>query len=278
VQSNVVGYVAHQKVPTVYSYSIGVQRGVGAGSCWTWPTWARSPGSNRARPTGTPCLRGDVHREGQDPTRYGGVVPAVEPGLPAAHRDAGLSFSGVNGLNPDQLRPYAVTEASRFRSFDSRAAYNSLQVALQRRFSRSLTFGVSYTLSTGEDGFGRNHRRHHPFDCHAYATPCELRTPAIRGNYVWNLPGRPAAGGGRWAGRPRQLTCPGSRGSPPETIELGLNIAGVNAGRSGCWHRTRGNAGGSSRAFRLRGTRGTGRGRANQPRGFAVPGVNDRGP
>ncbi|HZL99482.1 MAG TPA: hypothetical protein VFD43_04440, partial [Planctomycetota bacterium] len=32
----------------------------------------------------------------QDPTRYpNGVVPAVEPNLPPAHRDAGLAFSGL---------------------------------------------------------------------------------------------------------------------------------------------------------------------------------------
>src|SRR5207247_11205655 len=85
--------------------------------------------------------------EGQGPTRYGGVVPAVRPNRPAGHRDAGLSFSGVNGLNPDQLRPYRDYGSMRSRSFDSRASYDSLQAALQRRFSRSLTFGLSYTLS-----------------------------------------------------------------------------------------------------------------------------------
>jgi hypothetical protein len=34
--------------------------------------------------------------------------------------------------------------------FDGRTTYNSLQVALQRRFS-SASFGVAYTLSRGHD-------------------------------------------------------------------------------------------------------------------------------
>src|SRR5258708_26063636 len=60
---------------------------------------------------------------------------------------SGLLFTGVNALNPNLLRPYPGYGAMRFRSFDSRADYNALQAALQRRFSKSFTFGLSYTLS-----------------------------------------------------------------------------------------------------------------------------------
>jgi hypothetical protein len=285
VQSNVVGYVRDQKVPTVYSYSIGVQRDLSAGIVLD-VAYVGTQSRHNPRQTDLNAVPYGAMftREGQDPTRYGGVVPAVEPSLPAAHRDAGLSFSGVNGLNPDQLRPYRGYGSMRFRSFDSRAAYNSLQVALQRRFSRSLTFGVSYTLSRAKTDSAGTTDATHPFDLSAYdyALASFDRTHYFVANYVWNLPrGGRLLGGGR-VGRALldNWTLSGitwiASGNP---IELGLNIAGVNAAQRLLGADSGGNAGGLQPRFRLAGDPGNGSGESRiNPTALAVPGVNDRGP
>ena len=285
VQSNVVGYLRDQKVPTVYSYSIGVQRDLGAGIVVD-VAYVGTQSRHNPRQTDLNAVPYGAMftRDGQDPTRYGGVVPAVEPNLPAAHRDAGLSFSGVNGLNPDQLRPYAGYGSLRFRSFDSKASYNSLQVALQRRFSRSLTFGVSYTLSRAKTDSAGTTDATHPFDLNAYdyALANFDRTHYFVANYVWNVPkGGKLLGGGRLA---RALldnwTLSGitwiASGNP---IELGVNIAGVNAAQRLLGTDSGGNAGGLQPRLRVTGDPSGGSGDSRiDPSGLSVPGINDRGP
>ncbi|PYQ10989.1 MAG: hypothetical protein DMF80_22795, partial [Acidobacteria bacterium] len=106
--TQVVGMDEGGQVPTVYSYSIGTQRDVGKGIVVDVAyVGSRSRHNPRQRnlnslPYGTTFLRSS-----QDPTRFAdGVVPAAEPNLPAAHRDAGLPFSGQFALPIDFLRPY----------------------------------------------------------------------------------------------------------------------------------------------------------------------------
>jgi hypothetical protein len=285
VQSNVVGYSGDQKVPTVYSYSIGVQRDLGAGIVVD-VAYVGTQSRNNPRQTDLNAVPYGAMftRDGQDPTRYGGTVPAVEPNLPPAHRDAGLSFSGVNGLNPDLLRPFQGYGSMRFRSFDSKASYNSLQVALQRRFSGSLTFGLSYTLSRAKTDSAGTTDATHPFDKNAYdyALASFDRTHYFVANYVWNVPkGGRLLGGGRLA---RALldnwTLSGiawiATGNP---IELAVNIAGVNATQRLLGTDAGGNAGGLQPRLRVSGDpdAGSGQGRID-PAAFSVPGINDRGP
>ena len=87
-------------------------------------------------------------RENQDPSRFaGGVVPATEPGLNAAYAAAGLSFSGANALPTDLLRPYQGFGNINIHQMGGNANYNSMQVALERRFARQLFVQVSYTWS-----------------------------------------------------------------------------------------------------------------------------------
>ena len=148
VNADVVGWPEDGKVPTVYSYSIGVQKEIG----WDMSVDIAYVGTQsrhnprqtdlNAIPYGAMFLR-----ENQDPTRYNGTVPAVEPTLPAAHAAAGVPFSGATPLNVNLLRPYAGYGSLRSRLFDSKASFNSLQASVQRRFSRNLSFGASYTLS-----------------------------------------------------------------------------------------------------------------------------------
>lgn len=87
-------------------------------------------------------------RENQDPSRFaGGVVPATEPGLNAAYVAAGLSFSGANALPTDLLRPYQGFGNINIHQMGGNANYNSLQIALERRFAKQLFAQVSYTWS-----------------------------------------------------------------------------------------------------------------------------------
>jgi hypothetical protein len=284
-QANVVGYAQDQKVPTVYSYSVGVQRDLGAGIVLD-VAYVGTQSRNNPRQTDLNAVPYGAMfaREGQDPTRFGGVVPAVEPNLPQVYRDAGLAFTGTNALNPDQLRPYRGYGSMRYRSFDSRASYNSLQVALQRRFSRSFTFGLSYTLSRAKTDSAGTTDATHPFDTTAYdyALANFDRTHYFVANYVWNLPkGGGLLGGSSFA---RALldnwTISGiawmATGNP---IELGVNIAGVNATQRLLGTDSGGNAGGLQPRLRVTGdpAADSDQGRID-PAGLAMPGVNDRGP
>ena len=221
---------------------------------------------------------------GQDPTRTGGVVPAVEPNLPAAHRDAGLAFSGINALNPDQLRPYQGYGSLRFRSFDSRAGYDSLQVALQRRYHKGLTFGLSYTLSRAKTDSAGVVDPTHPFDTAAYdyALANFDRTHYFVANYVWNLPKGGKLLGDGWLARGLldNWTLSGiiwmATGNP---IELGLNIAGVNAAQRLVGTDAGGQAGDLAPRFRAEDGVGSGSGESRiDPAALSVPAINDRGP
>jgi hypothetical protein len=136
------------KQTAVYSYSVGIQRDLGKRMVLDVAYVGSQSRHNPRRvnlnllPYGT-----TFQASAQDPTKTSGAVPAVEPGLPSAHRDAGLSFSGVNAYAIDFLRPYQGYSDIIYYFLDGKTSYDSLQVALQRRFSRGFTFGISYTLS-----------------------------------------------------------------------------------------------------------------------------------
>ena len=192
VNADVVGWPEDGKVPTVYSYSIGVQKEIG----WDMSVDIAYVGTQsrhnprqtdlNAIPYGAMFLR-----ENQDPTRYNGTVPAVEPTLPAAHAAAGVPFSGATPLNVNLLRPYAGYGSLRSRLFDSKASFNSLQASVQRRFSRNLSFGASYTLSQAKTDSAGVGDATSPFDLTAYdyALANFDRTHYFVVNYVWNVPG-----------------------------------------------------------------------------------------
>ena len=158
------GVDPNAKWPTVYSYSVGIQREIWKGTVVDVAYVGSQSRHNTRRvnlnvlPYGTTFTAA-----AQDPTKTNGVVPAVEPGLPAAYSAAGLSFSGANALAIDFLRPYQGYSDIIYYMFDGETSYNSLQASLQRRFSKSLTFGVSYTLVAGDhDGVRRRHVHQQP--------------------------------------------------------------------------------------------------------------------
>jgi hypothetical protein len=240
--TSAIGVSDDGNVPVTYSYSLSVQRNIGAGIivdvAYVGNVSRHLPQQRElnAVPYGTTFTAA-----AQDPTRYaGGVIPATEPNLFAAHAQAGLRFSGANALPVDFLRPYRGFGAISYRDFAASGNYNSLQISANRRMSRSLTFGVAYTFSKtlgtgfsdteGSNPFGSRQRdyRLSPFD----------RKHNLVVNYVYDLPrasrifGRGASGNrfvksifDNWqvSGITQALS-----GAP---FELGVGIAGVNTGQ-----------------------------------------------
>jgi hypothetical protein len=84
----------------------------------------------------------------QDPSRFaGGVVPDEEPGLAQVYKDAGVKFSGQFALAADFLRRYPGYQTIGHRTFGGSSNYHSLQFTLNRKFTKSVTYGLSYTYS-----------------------------------------------------------------------------------------------------------------------------------
>ena len=225
-------------LPTVYTYSLGVQHNLGWGTAID-VAYVGTLGRHLVRqynlnavPYGTTFTRA-----AQDPTHYpGGMVPAAQPNLPSAYSQAGINFTGQTALPVDYLRPYPGYGEINFRGFDTTCNYNSLQVSLNRRFSRGLTFGAAYTFSKTLTTANDINDITNPFNTRAYDYKLAGfdRTHVLVVNYVYDLPGL-----GRYLGDKKfaravfnnwqisgisQLVT----GTP---LELGLSIAGLDAGQ-----------------------------------------------
>ncbi len=183
------------KVPTVYSYSLGVQHEIARDTTVDLAyvgTLSRHLVTSRdinAIPYMTAFTRA-----AQDPANFGGTVPAVEPGLNPIYSAAGLSFSGRNAFGRPAftnapLVPFKGYDQISFLNFDGTSNYNSLQASVQRRFSKSLTFGAVYTWSkslvtanTDQDSLNRF------FPTIGYRAASWDRTHVFAANYVYDLP------------------------------------------------------------------------------------------
>ncbi|MCU1309097.1 MAG: TonB-dependent receptor [Candidatus Angelobacter sp.] len=184
------------KVPTVYSFSLGVQRDLGAGITMDVAyvgTMSRHLVTSRdinAIPYGTAFTKA-----AQDPNCFpGGVVPNVEPNLPQQYAAAGYSFSGQCALGRSSftnapLVPYKGYDQIEYLKFDGTSNYNSLQVSLQRRFSKGLTFGAAYTWSKSLTTANGDEDRQDPFNpLLDYRAAGWDRTHVVAINYVYDLP------------------------------------------------------------------------------------------
>jgi hypothetical protein len=219
----------------------------------------------------------------QDPTRFaGGVIPAVEPGLPAAHAAAGLSFSGQFALPIDFLRPFPGYGDITYNNYDGNSSYKSLQVSAQRRFTQGLTFGVAYTLSKVNTTVADSTTFTSVVDASAYdyAPAAFDRKHFFIANFVWSLPK-----GSRFVGNnglTRTLfdnwTLSGvttiATGNP---AELALTITGQDAGNRLVGSFSAGNSSGQQPRLRVNGSAQSAPDQINLS-AFTVPGINDIGP
>jgi hypothetical protein len=146
---NIRGADQTGKVPTVYNYSLGLQRELFKGTTLDLAYVGNvqrhlvTATNLNAAPFGTTFTAA-----AQNPANFaGGVVPSVEPYLPAEYAAAGYSFTGQYAYPSSYLAPYHGYGDIEYFRFNGNGNYNSLQVSVQRRFSKGLTFGGTYTWS-----------------------------------------------------------------------------------------------------------------------------------
>jgi hypothetical protein len=188
-----MGFDPSGKIPTVYSYSLGVQRNLGKG---TMLDVAYVGNGQRhlsqmmnlnAIPYGTTFTLA-----AQDPYKYGGTVPSScdsswEPSQDSA---AGIVCTGANALQQIYLNKYQGYTNIQYYLWNGTGNYNSLQVSVNRRFGHSLTFGGAYTWSkamdtTDSDGSWVNIISEKQYNYHMSGFD---RANNLAINYVYNLP------------------------------------------------------------------------------------------
>jgi carboxypeptidase family protein/TonB-dependent receptor-like protein len=197
----VCGFGKNEQFPQVYSYSMGLQKNIGAGTVLD-VAYVGNQSRHLLReqdlnsvPYGT-----DFQAFAQDPTQYtGGVIPANE-GLEAGssfalypeYVAAGVNFMGDHILpSSDFVRPYAGYDQITFYTFDANSHYNSLQVNLSRKFLKQLTFTAAYTLgqvrtTIPSDGTLTNYLSAQRFD---YQLANFDHKNTFVASFVWNMPG-----------------------------------------------------------------------------------------
>ena len=192
VLSGIYGADQTGKVPVVYSYSLGVQRELGADTTLD-VSYVGTQGRHlvTARDLNAVPFGTSFTRAAQNPANFtGGVVPAVEPNLPPEYAAAGLDFSGQYAYPTNFLVPYKGYGQIQYYQFDGTSNYNSLQVSVQRRFTHDLTFGGAYTWShTLTTANGDQDFQYTQFTrALDYRTASWDRTHVVAINYVYSLP------------------------------------------------------------------------------------------
>jgi hypothetical protein len=179
--------------PVTYNYSLGVQKDIGWGTVvdiayvGSQSRHLQQARNLNALPYGTNFLRSS-----QDPTRYpGGVVPDTQAGLRADYTAAGLRFNGASVLPAALLRPFpGYTNITYFENAGT-SNYNALQVAVNRRFTRGVQFGVAYTWSKAmdyADGDRDGVAVYRPLRIWNYGKAGFDQTHIFVLNYTWDLP------------------------------------------------------------------------------------------
>lgn len=192
VLGGIYGAQRSGKVPSVYSYSLGVQRDVGSGITLDI-AYVGTLGRHlvTARDINTIPYGTAFTRAAQNPANFpGGVVPQVEPNLPPEYAEAGFNFSGRYAYAQNYLSPFKGYGQMEYYKFDGTSNYNSLQVSVQRRFTQSLTFGGSYTWSKTLTTSSADESFVDPFNprLYSYGVASYDRRNIASINYVYNLP------------------------------------------------------------------------------------------
>jgi hypothetical protein len=172
--SDAQGFEKETRTPTLYSYSIGVQRSIG----WDTVVDVAYVGSQSRQLLQTENLNivpygARFEAQNQDPTR---------PGLP---------------LPDNFFRPYpGYANVWLFQNI-GKGDYNALQVQANRRFSKRLQFGAAYTFSRSRDytsnnetGTGANMQvaTYQDRDVWNFGLSAFDQTHVAVINYTWDLP------------------------------------------------------------------------------------------
>ncbi|HEY3130426.1 MAG TPA: carboxypeptidase regulatory-like domain-containing protein [Acidobacteriota bacterium] len=143
-------------------------------------------------------------KQNQDPSRYpNGIVPDQDTTIAQVYKDAGLKFDGTKALPADFLRRYPGYGTINFTEYVGSANYHSMQVTVNRKFSRSLTYTLAYTWSKAMDTANGDTDTSNPINTRLYdyrrASFDRQHVMAI--NYVWNLPKLSPHLGDHWLAR-----------------------------------------------------------------------------
>ena len=206
---NIVGASPDGHIPTVYTYSLGIQHEIMKATTLDVAyvgNFSRHLVTSRdinAIPYGT-----SFSRAAQDPANFttycanpapGNLctngLPQVEPGLPSFYSQAGFDFSGAYAYGHESysnapLVPYKGYGQIAYLQWDGNANYNSLQVSLQRRFSKGLTFGAVYTYSKALGTAEGDQDYQDPFNPKLldYRALDWDRTHVFSANFIYDLP------------------------------------------------------------------------------------------
>jgi len=172
--SDVQGFEKETRTPTLYSYSIGVQRDIGWGTVVD-AAYVGSQAHNLLQTRNLNLVPYGAHflAANQDPTR-----------------------SGV-ALADNFYRPYPGYANVWFFENSGKSDYNALQVQAHRRFAKGLQFAVAYTLSRSRDytsnnetGTGVNMQiaTYQDPNTWNYGLSSYDQTHLAVFNYVWDLP------------------------------------------------------------------------------------------
>jgi hypothetical protein len=206
--AHIVGASKDGHVPTVYSYSLGIQHELFKGTTLD-VAYVGNVGRHlitardiNAIPYGTAFTLA-----AQDPNACGwnGTVGA-DPNLLPEYSAAGYNYSGIcalghNAYTNAPLVPYKGYGQIPYLQWDGTSNYNSLQVSLQRRFSNGLTFGAVYTYSKALTTADADQDYQDPFNPRlmGYRAAGWDRTHVFAANYVYALPNfSKHLGGAKW--------------------------------------------------------------------------------
>ena len=120
----------------------------------------------------------------------GGVVPDSDPGISQAHKDAGLKFDGSKALPANLVRPFPGLGGIRFEENVATSNFNSLQVAVNRRFSRGFSYSIAYTWSKAMGVAAGDGSFVNPFNVRLYDYRLLDfdRTHAFTATYIYDVP------------------------------------------------------------------------------------------
>jgi len=217
---NIVGASPDGHIPTIYTYSLGIQHEIMKATtldvayvgnfsrhlvtsrdinaipyAYSFSRAAQDPANFTtycaAPAPGNPCTNG---------------LPQVEPGLPAFYSQAGFDFSGAYAYGHESysnapLVPYKGYGQIAYLQWDGNANYNSLQVSLQRRFAKGLTFGAVYTYSKALGTAEGDQDYQDPFNPKLldYRALDFDRTNVFAANFIYDLPNTSKhLGGSKW--------------------------------------------------------------------------------
>lgn len=192
VLSGILGADRKGQVPTVYSFSLGVQRDLGAGFAMDVAyVGTISRHLVTARDANTIPYGTALTKAAQNPANFPeGIVPDVEPNLPPEYAAAGYSFSGQYAYPDNYLAPFWGYNQLEYYKFDGTSNYHALQASLQRRFGHKLTAGAAYTWSKSMTTSTADESYVDPFNPRKYNYQVAGwdRTHVAAINYVYQLP------------------------------------------------------------------------------------------